>query len=140
MPENAPGDFFVDDACIDCETCRHIAPGVFGRSDRLGMSVVARQPRGQEESLRAKMALVACPTSAIGTARRGGVRDAVSAFPERVADGVFYCGFTAESSFGASSYLVVREGGNVLVDSPRAARPLLSRIEALGGVRTMFLS
>lgn len=29
---------------------------------------------------------------------------------------------------------------NILVDSPRAARPLLARIEALGGVSLMFLS
>ena len=45
-----------------------------------------------------------------------------------------------ESSYGAASYLVVREGGNVLVDSLRAARPLMDGLEALGGVRTMFLS
>jgi hypothetical protein len=26
LDENTPGDFFVDDACIDCETCRILAP------------------------------------------------------------------------------------------------------------------
>jgi glyoxylase-like metal-dependent hydrolase (beta-lactamase superfamily II)/ferredoxin len=140
LSENAPGEFFVDDACIDCETCRNLAPAVFGRSDRVGMSVVARQPRSNGETLLAKMALVACPTSAIGTASKLDVRAAVDAFPNRVADDVFYCGFTSESSFGASSYVVLRAAGNVLVDSPRAARPLMDRIAALGGVRTMFLS
>ncbi len=25
-PENAPGDFYVDAACIDCDTCRWLAP------------------------------------------------------------------------------------------------------------------
>jgi glyoxylase-like metal-dependent hydrolase (beta-lactamase superfamily II) len=35
---------------------------------------------------------------------------------------------------------VRRAGGNVLVDSPRAARPLLGGIAALGGVRLMFLT
>jgi glyoxylase-like metal-dependent hydrolase (beta-lactamase superfamily II) len=58
----------------------------------------------------------------------------------RIAEDVFYCGYAAESSFGAASYLVRREGGNVLVDSPRAARPLMDRVEALGGVGTMFLT
>jgi hypothetical protein len=32
------------------------------------------------------------------------------------------------------------ELGNVLVDSPRAAGPLLSRLKEWGGVRTMFLT
>jgi glyoxylase-like metal-dependent hydrolase (beta-lactamase superfamily II)/ferredoxin len=138
---NVPGEFFVDDACIDCETCRIVAPDVFVRSQALGLSVVGTQPRSDESALRAKMALVACPTSAIGTESKLDVRAAVRAFPERIAGSdVYYCGFAAESSFGASSYFASREEGNVLVDSPRAARPLLERIAALGGVRTMLLS
>jgi glyoxylase-like metal-dependent hydrolase (beta-lactamase superfamily II)/ferredoxin len=140
LSENAPGDFFVDDACIDCETCRVVAPRVFARSDRLGLSVVERQPRSTEDALRARMALVSCPTSAIGTESKADVKDAVEALPDPVTADVSYCGYAAESSFGAASYLVRREGGNVLVDSPRAARPLMERIAALGGVGTMFLT
>jgi glyoxylase-like metal-dependent hydrolase (beta-lactamase superfamily II)/ferredoxin len=140
LPENAPGDFFVDSACIDCATCRTLAPGVFARSDAIGLSVVGRQPSSDTEVLRAKMALVSCPTSAIGTASKMPVHDAVVALPDPILSDVFYCGYAAESSYGAASYLVVREGGNVLVDSPRAARPLMERLETLGGVRTMFLS
>ena len=34
----------------------------------------------------------------------------------------------------------MRPGGNVLVDSPRFAKPLVRQIEALGGVATMFLT
>ncbi len=37
LADNAPGDYFVDDSCIDCETCRIVAPQVFERSDRLGL-------------------------------------------------------------------------------------------------------
>jgi glyoxylase-like metal-dependent hydrolase (beta-lactamase superfamily II)/ferredoxin len=140
LGENAPGDFFVDDACIDCETCRVLAPRVFERSERLGLSVVRRQPASAVDALRAKMAIVSCPTSAIGSASKADLSEAVSALPERIAEDVFYCGYAAESSFGAASYLVRREGGNVLVDSPRAARPLMDRVEALGGVGTMFLT
>jgi len=140
LAENASGDFFVDDACIDCETCRHIAPSLFARSARAGMSVVARQPQSDAERLRAKMALVACPTSAIGSLSQADVREAVEAFPEPIEGGVHYCGFAAEGSYGASSYLIVRPEGNVLVDSPRAAAPLMDRIERLGGVAFMFLS
>jgi glyoxylase-like metal-dependent hydrolase (beta-lactamase superfamily II)/ferredoxin len=140
LSENAPGDFFVDDACIDCETCRVVAPRVFTRSDRRGLSIVGRQPRLPEDALRARMALVSCPTSAIGTESKVDVHDAVAALPDPVTGDVLYCGYAAESSYGAASYLARRDGGNVLVDSPRAARPLMERITALGGVGTMFLT
>jgi glyoxylase-like metal-dependent hydrolase (beta-lactamase superfamily II)/ferredoxin len=140
LGENAPGDFFVDDACIDCETCRNIAPRVFERSGRLGLSIVRHQPGSPEDTLRAGMALVSCPTSAIGTESKADVRGAVDALPTALTSDVFYCGYAAESSYGAASYLVRRDGGNVLVDSPRAARPLIDRLAALGGVGTMFLT
>ena len=140
LSENAAGDFFVDDSCIDCETCRIVAPGTFARSDRLGLSIVRRQPASREDELRAAMALVSCPTSSIGTESKLDVHEAVEALPDPIAGGVFYCGYASEDSFGAASYLVKRASGNVLVDSPRAARPLMERIASLGGVATMFLS
>ena len=119
LSENAPGDYFVDDACIDCETCRILAPHVFERSHGLGLSVVRHQPASPAEALRAKMAIVSCPTSAIGTASKVDVNEGVLALPDPITHDVFYCGYASEGSFGAASYLVRREGGNVLVDSPR---------------------
>jgi glyoxylase-like metal-dependent hydrolase (beta-lactamase superfamily II) len=56
------------------------------------------------------------------------------------AEEVFWCGYTSESSFGAWSWLVRREAGNVLVDSPRAASPLIRGLEALGGASLLFLT
>jgi glyoxylase-like metal-dependent hydrolase (beta-lactamase superfamily II)/ferredoxin len=140
LPQNAPGEFFVDETCIDCATCRHVAPGVFAYSPAAGMTVVRRQPDGPGETHRAAMALVACPTASIGSASKVDARAASRAFPEPVTEDVYYCGFASEDSFGARSWLIVRPGGNVLVDSPRAARPLMDRIAELGGVRTMFLT
>ena len=137
---NAPGDYFVDASCIDCETCRTVAPEVFAYSARHGLSVVGRQPRTDAEARRARMALVSCPTSAIGTESKVDLRDAIDGLPDPIADDVCYCGYASESSYGAASYLIRREAGNVLVDSPRAARPLMDRIASLGGVATMFLS
>jgi glyoxylase-like metal-dependent hydrolase (beta-lactamase superfamily II)/ferredoxin len=141
LPENAPGDFYVDDSCIDCDACRQIAPGVF--RDHGDQSSVFHQPEGEGEVLGALKALVACPTASIGATRDYDARRGVEAFPDRVDANVYFCGFTSESSFGAWSYLVVRpeeEGGNVLVDSPRFTRPLVRKVEALGGVRTIFLT
>ncbi|MDB4937235.1 MAG: fold metallo-hydrolase [Labilithrix sp.] len=140
LPDNAEGEFYVDASCIDCAVCRNVAPAAFARSDRAGASIVAKQPRADADVLRAKMALVACPTSSIGTRSKLPVDDAVAAFPEPLGEGIYFCGFASESSYGAQSYLVVRPEGNVLVDSPRAVPRLLDRIEALGGVRFLFLT
>ncbi len=140
LPDNVPGDFFVDTTCIDCDLCRQLAPGTFARADRAAQSYVHHQPAADDDRHRALMALVTCPTASIGTTRKLDARAAARAFPEPVADDVYFCGYAAESSYGAASWLILRPGGNVLVDSPRAARVLMDRIAALGGVRSMFLT
>src|SRR5216683_2116130 len=141
LVQNVEGDFYVDDSCIDCDACRQIAPETF--RDHGDQSSVGRQPSTPEGIHRALMALVACPTASIGTVSHRNARAAAQAFPSHVFANVFFCGFTSEASFGAWSYLVVRgaeDGGNILVDSPRFARPLVKRIEEMGGLALMFLS
>ncbi len=136
--ENVAGDFFVDTTCIDCDLCRQIAPSVF--TDTGDQSAVYHQPSSHEEEFAALKALVTCPTASIGTVEKHSTKQAVAAFPELIDASVYFCGFASESSFGASSYLITRAGGNVLIDSPRFARPLASRIEQLGGARWIFLT
>jgi glyoxylase-like metal-dependent hydrolase (beta-lactamase superfamily II)/ferredoxin len=138
--ENVAGDFFVDSTCIDCDLCRQIAPETF--SDVGDQSIVHRQPGSGEEEFAALKALVTCPTASIGALGNYSAKTkaAVAAYPELIDEGVYFCGFASESSFGASSYLITRPGGNVLVDSPRFARPLVKRIAEMGGVRWMFLT
>lgn len=138
LPDNVPGDFYVDSSCIDCDTCRRVAPSVFEEGS--GHSYVRAQPADAAERRRALMALVACPTASIGTVSKTDASAGARAFPETIDENVSFCGFTAESSFGAWSYLVERPGGNVLVDSPRAAGPLLKVLEERGGVATLFLT
>ena len=41
LPENVPGDFFVDSTCIDCDACRQIAPAVFGDAPPVVTHLVA---------------------------------------------------------------------------------------------------
>jgi glyoxylase-like metal-dependent hydrolase (beta-lactamase superfamily II)/ferredoxin len=139
IAENVDGDFFVDRSCIDCDLCRQLAPETFARSERAGQSYVARQP-DEAGRHRALMALVTCPTSSIGTTRKLDTRAASHAFPEHVAEDVYFCGYASEASYGAAAWLVRRADGNVLVDSPRAASTLMKRIEELGGVRFMVLT
>ena len=138
LPANVPGDFFVDSTCIDCDACRQIAPSIF--ADEGDASVVHHQPENDVETRRALMALVACPTGSIGTLEHHDARAGIDAFPEPIAENVFYCGFNAESSFGAWSYLIQRPDDEGGIDSPRFATQLVKKIEAMGGVRTMFLT
>ncbi len=138
LPHNAPGDFYVDSSCIDCDTCRWMAPETF--ADREDQASVHRQPGSEAERRRALMALVSCPTGSIGTMEKHDVKAAVEAFPDRIQGSVFHSGFHSEASFGAASYFIAREKGNVLVDSPRFTMPLVRRLEDLGGVALMFLT
>jgi glyoxylase-like metal-dependent hydrolase (beta-lactamase superfamily II)/ferredoxin len=140
LASNAPGDFFVDTSCIDCDLCRQIAPATFAADPRAGQSRVHTQPTDDAGRHRALMALVTCPTASIGTTRKLDARAAARAFPEPFVDEVAFCGWASADSYGAASWLVRRPDGNVLIDSPRAAATLLDRLEALGGVRWMFLT
>ncbi len=141
-PDNAPGDFFVDSTCIDCDQCRQLAPATFRAAG--DHAAVRRQPGTAEERRRALVALVTCPTGSIhgGAARGAAAREAAASLPEPVTPGgeVLFCGYASADSYGASSYLIRRSEGNVLVDSPRFAAPLVRRLEALGGVALMVLT
>jgi glyoxylase-like metal-dependent hydrolase (beta-lactamase superfamily II) len=115
-----------------------MAPASF---DRVGeYSRVYAQPQTGEEEDAALRSLIACPTASIGTVDRARVREAAGWFPQRIEGEVYFCGFHAEASFGATSYLIRRPEGNILVDSPRFAAPLVRKLEALGGVRWLFLT
>jgi glyoxylase-like metal-dependent hydrolase (beta-lactamase superfamily II)/ferredoxin len=141
LPENVPGDFFVDSTCIDCDTCSELAPAIF--RDHGKQNSVHHQPATEAEIKRAMMALVACPTGSIGSIEHHEPHLGIDAFPLLFDENVYFCGFTSESSFGAWSYLITRpdsEGGNILIDSPRFATQLLKRIDALGGVKQMLLT
>jgi len=109
------------------------------------MSRVWHQPADAAERRDALKALIACPVAAIGSTEKEEMAPAIAAYPDPIASGVYHCGYHSEKSYGAASYLIVRPksgttGGNVLIDSPRFAKPLVERIEALGGVDLMFLT
>jgi len=137
-PENIPGNFFVDDTCIDCDLCRQIAPSTF--EEEVDHSAVFHQPETSPEKHRAAMALVACPTGSIGTREKTDIKPAASSYPELLDEDVYFCGYASPNSYGASSYLIARPEGNILIDSPRFAKTLVRRIEALGGVSLMIFS
>ena len=157
-PENAPGGFYVDSSCINCDVCRRLAPSTFSKVGP--QSAVHRQPASPASlddpvTLAAAAALVSCPTASIhaeGLAPSA-VAAAAAAFLPCAVPGVvpaseggppvLFLGYTSAKSFGASAYLLLRppeEGGNVMVDSPRFDPRLASRVEALGGAAFLFLT
>jgi len=137
--ENVSGDFYVDSTCIDCDTCRWMTPEVFHQAG--DASAVYHQPANEKERLKALQALLACPTASIGTVEKPqDIKDAQLSFPIPVEDNVYHCGYHAESSYAAASYLIQRPEGNVLVDSPRFTPPLVKRLEEMGGIRYMYLT
>lgn len=138
VPENLPGDFYVDSTCIDCDTCRQLAPSTF--ADARVYSYVYSQPAGEDERRLALRALLACPTSSIGTHSKASAREVMEDFPLPIEDEVFLCGFNAESSFGANSYFIRHPEGNWLVDAPRFLPFLAKKFAAMGGVRRIFLT
>jgi glyoxylase-like metal-dependent hydrolase (beta-lactamase superfamily II)/ferredoxin len=137
--QNAAGNFYVDSSCIDCDTCRWLAPDIYSRAE--GQSVVHHQPVNESERVAALEALLACPTGSIGTEDKPtDIRQVQQRFPLPIEGNVFYCGYHSKKSFGAASYFIQRPEGNVLVDSPRFTPPLVKQLEAMGGVRYLYLT
>lgn len=58
--ENVEGAFYVDHTCIDCDTCRLMAPETFSRVGE--QSAVHQQPTDAAGRVRALQALFSCPT------------------------------------------------------------------------------
>ena len=135
-PKNAPGPWFVDRTCIDCDVSRQCAPWMFGAAD--GQAVVVRQPATEDQVRDATRALLACPTASIGVVGEKPTTDGL--LPDPIEGGVFYCGYSSKDSFGASAYLVERAEGNLLVDSPRYVPPLVRDFEARGGLKLILLT
>ncbi len=137
VPENVPGDFFVDSTCIDCDACRQIAPAVFGEAATT--SCVKAQPVTPTDRRQALQALLSCPTGSIGCLSDD-PKPIMRDFPLLLEEPVYYCGYNSPKSYGGNSYFVRHPGGNWLVDSPKFVRPLVERLESLGGVAHVFLT
>jgi glyoxylase-like metal-dependent hydrolase (beta-lactamase superfamily II) len=137
-PSGVDGPWFVDDRCIDCDAARQVAPGLVVRDPGDGVSVFARQPATADEVAMAWRAVLVCPTRSVGheTIRQ----PPAGVFPHHLGDDVHRLGHNSVDSFGAHSYLVVRAGGNLMIDAPRWTRQLLEPIAALGGIDAVLLT
>ncbi len=81
--QNVPGNLFVDESCIDCDTCRWMCPSVYGRKGI--KAAVINQPSSKDDKLNAYAAMIACPVGAIRTAVSDPVvKQALDIFPSEV--------------------------------------------------------
>jgi ferredoxin len=64
-PENAPGVFYVNTDCVDCDLCIATAPENFRRKEPEGYYHVCKQPTTTEEESQCLEALEICPVQAI---------------------------------------------------------------------------
>ena len=140
LATNVAGDFFVDSTCINCDTCRQLAPAAFRETGEY--SAVYHQPEAEPELQDAWRALIACPVGSIGTVKKDklNLQQAMASFPLHLEAGVYYNGFNSEKSFGANSYFIRHREGNWLIDSPRYVSHLVEAFERMGGIRYIFLS
>lgn len=140
LDSNAPGNFYVDATCINCDTCRQLAPLCF---EEIGdYSAVHRQPQDDVQTHQAYQALLACPVGSIGTEHGDTtqLQTAIGSFPIPLEGGVSYCGFNSEKSFGANSFFIEHSDGNWLIDSPRYIKHLVDAFERRGGIAHIFLT
>ena len=140
LDSNVAGNFFVDATCINCDTCRQLAPMSFEEVGKF--SAVTTQPTGEGPTHQAYQALLACPVGSIGTEQSDTLRlkGAMASFPVQLEDEVSYCGFNSEKSFGANSFFIEHPDGNWLVDSPRYLKHLVEAFERKGGITYIFLT
>ncbi|HEY0082009.1 MAG TPA: ferredoxin [Pyrinomonadaceae bacterium] len=66
FPDNAPGRYYVDANCIDCDVCRDSAQENFKRNDAGGYSFVYKQPATEAERAECDRVREECPVEAIG--------------------------------------------------------------------------
>ncbi|KAL8129658.1 hypothetical protein V2J09_018813 [Rumex salicifolius] len=108
-------------------------------------AAVYKQPSTKEERVQALQALISCPTRSIHTMTPpSDILQVHKTLPIAIDDnkipGVYHCGHHSEKAYGAASYLLVHPQGNIMIDSPRYSPMLRRNIEAMGGVRYMFLT
>ncbi len=138
VPDNTTGNFFVDTTCINCDTCRQLAPDSF--ADQGDYSFVFAQPQTAEAVRAATRALLCCPTGSIGTNESNDAKSIMQDLPLPIEDNVFYCGFNSPKSYGGNSFFVQHADGNWLIDSPKYLPHLVKQFQNMGGIKYLFLT
>jgi glyoxylase-like metal-dependent hydrolase (beta-lactamase superfamily II) len=130
-------EWSVDERCTNCDVARQLAPGLIAEVD--GRSAVVRQPRTDKEKAAIHSAAHACHTRSIRPVT-GSLGPATDPFPLALDEHVYLCGHNSRQTAGANSYLLVRPGGNMLIDTPRWSAALADKYATLGPVTDVLLT
>ena len=112
-----------------------LAPEHFARSAE-GHSYVVAQPVEPAAIAACEKALASCPVGAIGA--DGDLQGPPPL--RRLLPDLYACGPTSALTDHATAYLIVRPGGNVLVDVPAFTPELVAELQAMGDLRYIFLT
>lgn len=133
------GNFFVDTRCIGCNTCVRLSPEIFTLKDEL--SYVKQQPQNEAQKYQSIVAILSCPVFSIGMKEnKQQIREVANTLPMQLEGNVYFCSFNSEKSYGANSYFIKREKGNILIDSPRFNSRLVKDLERIGGLAYIYLT
>lgn len=105
------------------------------------MSAVKNQPKFKSEATKAYRALYSCPTNSIGVEMLDSLgKKLAKEFPYVIEENVYHTGFHSEASYGAASYFIKTGLNNIMIDSPRYNKGLVTRILLLGGLEYQLLT
>lgn len=146
--QNAPGDLFIDESCINCDVCRWICPSVYKKQGI--KSIVYKQPIDETEKLRAYSAMISCPVGSIRLHNSDPlVKRALNIYPAEIKPlsfpGVFHMGYHSSGSFGACSYLINTQNDDgisyrIMIDTPRYNSKLADIVESEGGLDLLIIT
>ena len=130
VPDNKPGEYYVDHECIDCDLCREVAPDSFERNEDEGYSYVHKQPETDEERERRGEGLEEVRGGREGAATAEGMcggrnvggpsSTAASATPRSAADGERAPAAAARRTGATAVWVNEALGGGATVSGPEA--------------------
>ncbi len=130
-------EWYVDDRCMNCDVARQFAPDLIENVG--GTSVVVRQPETEAELKDLHAAAFACLSRSIRHPDKR-LDPALDPFPMELDDNLFHCGHNSRQTAGANSFLLRRDTGNLMIDTPRFSKELADRYEKLGPVSDVLLT
>lgn len=65
LPDNVPGNYYVNQYCIDCQLCQDLAPENFACNEEEEYHYISKQPDSPFEELQVLEALESCPAESI---------------------------------------------------------------------------
>ena len=128
----------ITSTCRICRAAWNMAPGIIG-AGKNGKAFFERQPEGEDETMQAWRAALACPTGSILAPH--GLKMPDNVFPQELAPNLYRLGYNDNSTAGAHPFFIRSSKGlNFLIDGPRYVPKLVEFMEQQGGLDHVLLT